>query len=63
MSFTCMRFDRFSETFENNELQLEVYEIFLIAAESFVRLFFFCSILQAKNKASLRAEAVLPFSF
>ena len=35
-----MRFDRFSETFENNELQLEVYEIFLIAAESFVRLFF-----------------------
>ena len=55
-------FGLFSETFENNELQLEVYEIFLIAAESFV-LLFFRSILQAKNKASLRAGAVLPFSF
>ena len=42
------RFHLFSETFENNELQLEVYEIFLIAAESFV-LSSFCPILQAKN--------------
>ena len=30
----------FSETFEKNEFRLEVYEISLIAAESFVLLFF-----------------------
>ena len=38
-----MLFDRFSLLFRNvwkNEFQLEVYEIFLIAAERFVLLFF-----------------------